>query len=152
MVLQMVQRTTLEEVIAVFGGRAGLGPGSLTSFFDFDRVIHEGMPVPAFRHAVESLGQSEKTVVEGIGISRTTLSRRKRSGRLGFVDSERAVRLGTIIALGKAALGSTAAAGRWLLKPNAALGGAIPIGLLQTDIGARQVEAVLGRALLGGYS
>jgi len=101
---------------------------------------------------VESLGQPEKTIVEGIGISRTTLSRRKQSGRLGFVDSERAVRLGTIIALGKAALGSTAAAGRWLLKPNAALGGVVPIGLLQTDVGARQVEAVLGRALLGGYS
>ena len=149
---QMVQRAPLEEVIEIFGGREGLGPGSLTSFFDFDRVIHDGMPVPAFRHAVESLGQSEKTIVEGIGISRTTLSRRKRTGRLGLADSERAVRLGTIVALGKTVLGSTAAAGRWLLKPNAALGGAVPIGLLQTDIGARHVEAVLGRALLGGYS
>lgn len=152
MVFQMVLRAPLEEVIEVFGGRDRLGSGSLTSFFDFDRIIHDGMPVPAFRHAMESLGQSEKAIVEGIGISRTTLGRRERSGRLGFVDSERAVRLGTIVALGRNVLGSTAAAGRWLLNPNAALGGAVPIGLLQTDVGASHVEAVLGRALLGSYS
>jgi putative toxin-antitoxin system antitoxin component (TIGR02293 family) len=148
----MVQRSTLDEVAEVFGGRDSLSPGPLTSFYDFDRVIHEGMPVPAFRHAVDSLGQPEKTIVEGIGISRSTLGRRKRSGRLGQVNSERAVRLGAVIALGKVALGSAVATGRWLLKPNAALGGVVPIGLLQTDVGARQVEAVLGRALLGGYS
>lgn len=52
--------------------------------------------------------------MEGIGISRTTLGRRKRVGRLGFVESERAVRLGSIIALGKAALGSTRGRG-WLV-------------------------------------
>jgi putative toxin-antitoxin system antitoxin component (TIGR02293 family) len=148
----MVRRGSLEEVIEVFGGREGLGPGSLTSFFDFDSIIHDGMPVPAFRQAVESLGQSEKAILQGIGISRTTFSRRNRSGRLGFADSERAVRLGTIVALGKTVLGSTAATGRWLLKPNAALGGAVPIGLLQTAVGTRHVEAVLGRALLGGSS
>jgi len=152
MVLQMDQRAAFDDIITVFGGRRLLGAGQLRSFFDFDRVIHDGMPVSAFRHAVESLGQPEKTVVEGIGISRTTLGRRKQAGRLGFVDSERAVRLGSVIALGKIALGSTMAAGRWLLKPNTALGGAIPLRLLQTDVGARQVEAVLGRALLGGFS
>lgn len=152
MVIQMVQRSAFDEIVEVFGGAAYLGEGSLRSYFDFDRVIHEGMPVSAFRHVVESLGQPEKTVVEGIGISRTTLARRKQAGRLGFVDSERAVRLGTVIALGKIVLGSTKAAGSWLLKANAALGGEIPLRLLQTDVGARQVEAVLGRALLGGFS
>jgi putative toxin-antitoxin system antitoxin component (TIGR02293 family) len=150
--IQMVQQAALSDLVAVFGGHNRLGRRSLRSLFDFDRVIHEGMPVAAFRYAVESLEQPEKTVVEGIGISRTTLGRRKQAGRLGFVDSERAVRLGAVIALGKVALGSAAAAGRWLLKPNTALGGAIPIRLLQTDVGARQVEAVLGRALLGGFS
>jgi putative toxin-antitoxin system antitoxin component (TIGR02293 family) len=152
MVFQMVQQVTFDEMVKVFGGRKSLGGGSLRSYFDFDRVIHEGLPVSAFRHAVDSLEQPEKTVVEGIGISRTTLGRRKQAGRLGFVDSERAVRLGAVIALGRVALGSTRAVGRWLLKANSALGGEIPIRLLQTDIGARQVEAVLGRALLGGFS
>jgi putative toxin-antitoxin system antitoxin component (TIGR02293 family) len=148
----MVQRKALDELVSVFGGRQQLGGSALRSYLDFDRLIHDGLPVSAFRHAVASLGQPEKTVVEGIGISRTTLGRRKQTGRLGFVDSERAVRLGSIVALGKVALGSTRAVGRWLLKPNSALGGAIPIALLQTDVGAREVEAVLGRALFGGFS
>ena len=149
--VQMVQ-PAFDDVLKVFGGRALLGPGALRSHFDFDRVIHDGLPVSAFRHAVDSLEHPEKTVVEGIGISRTTLGRRKQAGRLGFVDSERAVRLGSVIALGKVALGSTRAVGRWLLKANGALGGEIPLRLLQTDVGARQVEAMLGRALLGGFS
>lgn len=149
---QMVQRAELDDVVSVFGGPRELGPGVFRSYLDLDRLIHDGLPVSAFRHAIESLEQPEKTVVEGIGISRTTLGRRKQSGRLGFVDSERAVRLGSVIALGKVALGSARAAGQWLLKPNSALGGVIPLKLLQTDVGARQVEAVLGRALLGGFS
>jgi putative toxin-antitoxin system antitoxin component (TIGR02293 family) len=148
----MVQHAGVAAMVEVFGGQRRLGTRSLRSLFDFDRIIHKGMPVEAFRYAVDSLEQPEKTVVEGIGISRTTLGRRKQAGRLGVVDSERAVRLGSVIALGRVALGSAAAAGRWLLKPNAALGGEVPIRLLQTDIGARQVEAVLGRALLGGFS
>lgn len=151
-VAEMVQRTALDELVSVFGGRPQLGGGALRSYIDFDRLIHDGLPVSAFRHAVESLGQPERAVVEGIGISRTTLGRRKQAGRLGFVDSERAVRLGSIVALGKVALGSTQAVGGWLLKPNSALGGAIPIALLQTDVGAREVEALLGRALFGGFS
>jgi putative toxin-antitoxin system antitoxin component (TIGR02293 family) len=141
-----------DEIVEVLGGSARLGSGPFRSYFDFDRVIREGMPIAAFRYAVELLDQPEKTIVEGIGIARTTLGRRKAAGRLGFIDSERAVRLGSAIALGKVALGSAKAAGRWLLKPNAALGGAVPLRLLQTDVGARHVEAVLGRALLGAYS
>lgn len=148
----MVHHAQFHAIVDAFGGAASLGGGSLRSALDFDRVIHDGMPVLAFRHVVESLGQPEKTVVEGIGISRTTLARRKQAGRLGFVDSERALRLGSVIALGKVVLGSPGAVGRWLLKANAALGGQIPLRLLQTDVGAREVEAVLGRALLGGFS
>ena len=152
MIMVPMVQPLFDDVLEVFGGRALLGAGRLQSHFDFDRVIHDGLPISAFRFAVDSLGQPETTVVEGIGISRTTLGRRKQAGRLGFVDSERAVRLGSVIALGKVVLGSTHAVGRWLFKANGALGGDIPLRLLQTDVGARQVEAVLGRALLGGFS
>ncbi len=150
--IHMVQHSGLDELVDVFGGRSRLGRRALQSYLDFDRLIHDGLPVAAFRHVLIALEQPEKALVEGIGISRTTLGRRKQTGRLGLVDSERAIRLGSITALGKTALGSSRATGRWLLKPNAALGGAVPISLLQTDVGARQVEAVLGRALLGGFS
>jgi putative toxin-antitoxin system antitoxin component (TIGR02293 family) len=142
----MVRRTSFADLISVFGGRRRLGAGALRSYLDFDRLIHDGLPVRALRYVLDSLGQPEEKIVEGIGLSRTTLSRRKQAGRLGFVASERAVRLGIIVVLGKAALGSTRAVGCWLLEPNDVLGGAIPIALLQTGVGARQVEAALGRS------
>ena len=148
--LQMVNN--FEDVVDVLGGAKALGDKELHSFFDFDRVIHAGVPIRAFQHVVDLIGASETTIATAIGIARTTLGRRKAAGRLGFEESERVVRLGVIVALGKRVLGSTLAAGRWLAKPNRALGGRIPLELLQTDVGARQVEAVLGRALLGGYS
>ena len=139
-------------MVKLFGGRKNLGDSSLRPYFDFDRVIHKGLPLSAFRRAIESLEQPEQTILDGIGIPHTMFGSRKRTGRLGFVDSERVVRLGAVIALGSVALGSTRAVGRWLLKGNAALGGEVPIRLLRTGVGAHQVEAVLGRALLGGFS
>lgn len=67
------------------------------------------------------------------------------------MESEHAILLASVIALGKVALGSTRGTRRWLQTPNVALD-EIPFRSLQADVGARQVEAVLGRALLCGFS
>ena len=61
---------------------------------------------------LESLGEPEKAIVEGIGIPRTTLGRQKIAGRLGSAESERAVRLALLMALGKTALGSVQSHGK----------------------------------------
>lgn len=58
----------------------------------------------------------------------------------------------SILTLGVEVLGSVDALAAWLSRRNPALGGAVPSGMLDTADGAREVEAVLGRALLGGYS
>ena len=49
-------------------------------------------------------------------------------------------------------LGSQEEASRWLDTPNRALGGRTPLELLDTDLGSRQVEDVLGRIAHGVYS
>jgi ribosomal protein S16 len=41
---------------------------------------------------------------------------------------------------------------RWLHRPNRALGGPAPLTLLDTDLGAQQVEQLLGRIEHGVYS
>ncbi len=150
LMFQMVKH--FEGVVDVLGGAKALKDSKLHSFLDFDRVIHAGIPIGAFQHIVNLIGGSEIAIAAAIGIARTTLNRRKATGRLGLEESERVVRLGLIVALGNEALGSARATGRWLVKPNRALGGRVPLELLQTDIGGREVEAVLGRALLGGFS
>lgn len=61
----------------------------------------------------------------------------------------RLARVGTIA---EDALGSREKARRWLLKPNPALAGAVPLEQLDTELGARQVEGVLGRIAHGVVS
>ena len=47
---------------------------------------------------------------------------------------------------------NTETAWKWLQQSNRALGGAVPIQLLETDSGTEQVTAVLNRIEYGGYS
>ena len=49
-------------------------------------------------------------------------------------------------------IGDEAKAAQWLLTPNRALGGKRPMDQLNTDLGTRAVEDVLGRIAYGVYS
>jgi putative toxin-antitoxin system antitoxin component (TIGR02293 family) len=81
-----------------------------------------------------------------------TLARRKKSGRLGADESDRLLRLARVVARAAEVLGSDERAGAWLRAPVHALGGVRPLDLLDTDLGAQQVEQVLGRIEHGVYS
>ena len=41
---------------------------------------------------------------------------------------------------------------RWLASPQVGLGGAIPLEFAETEVGAREVENLLGRIEYGVYS
>ena len=143
-----------ETLIWFLGGADVLGSRRLRNELDLDSLTHEGIPVASLEHAIAMLGSTKQSILDGVGIARSTMRRRKSGGglRLDLVESERTIRLGRIAALGNEALGSMNAVGHWLQESNRALGGAEPLSLLQTDAGTREVEAVLTRALYGGYS
>ena len=73
-------------------------------------------------------------------------------GRLARYESDRLYRLARVVALAKRHIGDEEAAARWLRRPNRALGGNVPLELLDTELGARAVENVLGRIAFGGVS
>ena len=60
-------------------------------------------------------------------------------------ESDHLLRLTRIIARAVDVHGDRDKASRWLRQPNGALGGAVPLELLDTDAGGQQVEQVLGR-------
>ena len=66
--------------------------------------------------------------------------------------ADRLYRLARIVALAKHYLGNEEIATRWLKQPNRALGGRAPLALIDTEVGARSVENVLGRIAYGGVS
>jgi putative toxin-antitoxin system antitoxin component (TIGR02293 family) len=80
------------------------------------------------------------------------MTRRKNERRLGPAESDRLVRVARILAQASEVLGNTENASTWLQRPNRALGDESPITLLDTDLGSRQIEEVLGRIEHGVYS
>jgi len=62
------------------------------------------------------------------------------------------VRYAKVLAQAQETLGSLDKARSWLGLENRALGGATPLSLLDTDIGAQAVRDVLGRIEYGVYS
>jgi putative toxin-antitoxin system antitoxin component (TIGR02293 family) len=88
-----------------------------------------------------------------VGIPRRTLARRKREGRFLPDESDRLLRAARLFGRALALFeGDRDDATDWLTRPQAALGGAVPIDLAATDVGAREVETLVGRLEHGVFA
>ena len=114
--------------------------------------IRAGLSFRAADKLRKSLGVSMDRLAQVLGMSRATLHRRKAQGRLGQDESERLVRYERILEKAIDAFGDENAATQWLNQPQRALGGAIPIDFASSEMGAREVENLLGRIEYGVYS
>ena len=93
----------------------------------------------------ERLGLSVPEAASVLQMPARTLARRRRSRRLAADESDRLYRLARIAAHAVSVFGSEDKAGTWLRRPNRALNGELPIQVLDTDVGAGQIEDLLGR-------
>lgn len=114
--------------------------------------IREGLPFSSLETMMERFGLNRDEVSSALDLPPRTLARRKQERRLRPAESDRLFRLARLAAQAVQVLGSEDKASRWLHAPNRALGGEAPLTLLDTDLGARQVEDVLGRIEHGVYS
>jgi putative toxin-antitoxin system antitoxin component (TIGR02293 family) len=124
--------------------------------FDIGTLLHEvqtGLPYTAFERLQSNMGLSSGALAHAAGISARTLSRRKEAGRLQPDESDRLVRLSRIFGLALELLeGDVEAARRWLGQSHAVLGGATPLEMARTELGAREVEALIGRLEHGVFT
>jgi putative toxin-antitoxin system antitoxin component (TIGR02293 family) len=141
----------LRAVVRELGGRSVLGR-NLASQRELCEAIREGFPPAVVEELMQASGLTLKELAESLDLSPRSLQRRRRSGRLARFESDRLYRLARIIALAHQSLGDRESAARWLKRSNRALGGAAPITAMDTELGARQVENVLGRIAYGGIS
>ena len=116
-----------------------------------DRV-RDGLPMGEFYTAQELLGLTEERLGSLLGMSRATLHRRKKTGRLDRAESDRLVRYARLFSRATEALGGVAGARSWLVSPAKAFLGECPLDYADTEIGAREVEALLGRIEHGVFS
>lgn len=141
----------LRSVVDELGGEAVLGR-RLQRESDLQAAIREGFPQQVIVELMEAAGLSIKELAAALDLSPRSLQRRRREGRLARYESDRIYRLARLVALAKSSLGSRETAARWLRRPNRALGGQAPLAVIDTEIGARAVENVLGRIAYGGVS
>ena len=141
------------EVIAeALGGRRVLGR-TIKRPDDLARLIREGLPATSLPALAEKLNLANTVLSRKLGIPQRTLTRRlSQESRLTAAESDRTVRLARVYAHAVEMMGDEEKAVEWLRTPNRALGGERPLDQLDTDIGARAVEDVLGRIAYGVYS
>jgi putative toxin-antitoxin system antitoxin component (TIGR02293 family) len=99
-----------------------------------------------------SLKVPMEKLVPRLGISKATLHRRKASGKLDPAESDRVVRFARLMGKAVEVLESENNARQWLTSPQFGLGGAVPLDYADTEVGAREVEDLLGRIEHGVYS
>ncbi len=140
-----------QDVYEVLGGQKTLGVSPPT-VDQMRALLQEGLPFSTVETIRETLALSRPEVLAILGITDRTLVRRKKESRLQASESDRLFRLARVAALALEVLEEAEKARRWLHKPNRALGGEVPLDLLSTDIGARQVEELLHRIDHGLFS
>ena len=115
--------------------------------------VKEGLPIRAFNRLREKFMLSERVLSKTMDISKRTLTRRKRTGRLSASESERLVRLGKLFDKATLVFGNDEThAAKWFKTPARGLGGKSPLDMAETELGAQEVYALLVRIEHGVFS
>lgn len=143
---------TTEAIAEVLGGRKVLGK-AVKKADDLAQLVRQGLPATSVTALAGKLEIGNNVLSRKLGIPQRTLTRRlSQHSRLTAAESDRTVRVARVYATAVEMIGDEETAVEWLRTPNRALGGEQPLDQLDTDLGAREVEDVLGRIAYGVYS
>lgn len=128
----------------------GLEPVDTTNLI---RRVEKGLPFRVVERLRRNMGLTTEQFAELIQVKPRTWSRRKEEGRLQPDESDRALRasriFGSTLELFE---GDVEGARDWLSSEQPALGGAVPLHVARTELGAREVEQLIGRLEHGVFS
>ena len=137
--------TAAEYVIDVLGGPKVFKGRTLPNATELRDRVRTGLPYQSLESIRDRLNLSLPEAAIVLHVPLRTLARRRHGRKLGADESDRLYRLARIAGQAVAVLGTEEKAATWLRRANRALNGEVPLGLLDTDLGARQIEDVLGR-------
>ena len=108
--------------------------------------VQKGLSYAALERLRRVLDVPISRFAELIWIAPRTVARRKEAGRLRPDESDRLLRMARVTGLALQLFeGDLEEARRWLLSAQPALGGEAPVQLARTEVGAREVEHLVGR-------
>ncbi len=137
--------TAAEYVIDVLGGASVFKGRTVPTSTELRERIKRGLPYRSLESVRERLRLSVPEAASVLHMPLRTLARRRQTRKLGGDESDRLYRIARVAAQAFAVFGAEDKAATWLRRPNRALNGELPIDLLDTDVGARQIEDILGR-------
>jgi putative toxin-antitoxin system antitoxin component (TIGR02293 family) len=114
--------------------------------------MQAGLSFRAVTNLQKALDLPLATMATVLGMSRATLHRRKIQGKIDQDESERLMRYQRLLKKAEEVFGDADSARTWMTTKQPGLGKAVPLEFARTEIGAREVENLLGRIEYGVYS
>ena len=126
---------------------------SASNTHDLIHQLNHGFSFKALLAFASNSGISVSVITSIVGIPERTLARRKAATKLTTAESERLLRLSTVFDRAVELFeGDAAAAVKWLTAPKKALDNLSPLTYCRTELGAREVENLIGRLEHGVFS
>ena len=116
------------------------------------RKIQKGLRFSELETLQSSIDLPFEQLAAKLAISRSTLQRRKAAGRLSPDESDKVMRLSRLLEHATKVFGDIEKARAWLKFPQRGLGGAVPLDYAETEVGAREVDDLLGRIEYSVYT
>ena len=114
--------------------------------------IRAGLNFRAVQNLQKALDLPMERIASVLGMSRATLHRRKIQGKIDREESEKLVRYRSLLKKAEEVFGDAENARQWLTHPQRGLGNAMPLEFAKSELGAREVENLLGRIEYSVYS
>lgn len=116
------------------------------SALDWISIVRKGFSVHAVEKALDTLNIPRAVLTGALGMSERTLSRRLKAGStLTADDSAKLLRLARVFSQAVDVFEDADSANQWLKAPNPSLDNAVPLTLLDTEVGGEMVADALGR-------
>ncbi len=111
-----------------------------------DHLIREGFDSRSSRFLKDSLRITDNEISELIGVTSRTIQRKlKAKEKFDMIASDRLYRVALVFALATEVFEDEEEAREWLREPQYDLGNRVPLEVIQTEAGARDVEGLLRR-------
>ena len=141
------------EISTALGGRKILGK-KIDSPLAFSDIINEGLPSASVFFLQNLLQLSDEEFSSTLGVSSKWLSRYRKTPKAHLtVDvSDKLYRVARIYKLAEEVLEGKESAINWLHRPQTGLNERVPLELIRTEAGNKEVEELLYRIEYGIYS
>lgn len=129
-----------------------IGTGTAVAAGKVVAIVQQGLDVSELEDLRGALDLPIEKLAAKIGMSKATFHRRQQGGKLTPDESDKVVRFARLMGRAVTTFGSEDAARQWLNSPQRGLGDAVPLDYAETEVGAREVDNLLGRIEYGVYS